>query len=74
MASQTGPPTISVEEIMREFYSDMKKELNTKHIADVLYTKGLIDFDLKEKIDLEAIQDIDANELLKCFSSLGLLI
>ena len=63
MASQMGPPTISVEEIVREFFSDMKKELNTKRISDVLFAKGLIDFDLKKNIDREANQ-VDANELL----------
>ena len=62
--ADTGPPTISVEEIVREFFSDMKKELNTKRIADVLYAKGLIDYNLKKKIDREANQDVDANELL----------
>ena len=64
MASQTGPPTISVEEVVREFFIDMKKELNTKRIADVLYSKGLIDYNLKKSIDREANQDVDANELL----------
>ena len=64
MATKTGPPTISVEEIIREFFIDMKKELNTKRIADVLYAKGLIDHDLKKTIDREANQDVDANELL----------
>ena len=63
MAAETGPPTISVEEVMREFFIDMKKELNIKRIADVLYAKGLIDFDLKKNIDREASQ-VDANELL----------
>ena len=64
MASETGPPTISVEEVVREFFIDMKKELNTKHIADVLYAKGLIDYNLKKNIDREANQDVDTNELL----------
>ena len=64
MASQTGPPTISVEEVVREFFIDMKKELNAKLIADVLYTKGLIDYNLKKSIGREANQDVDANELL----------
>ena len=63
MAAEGGPLTISVEEIVREFFIDMKKELNTKRIADVLYAKGLIDYDLKKKIDVEANQ-VDANELL----------
>ena len=63
MASQRGQPTISVEEIVQEFFSDMKKELNIKRIADVLYSKRLIDHYLKKKIDREAIQDVDANEL-----------
>ena len=63
MASQTGPPTISVEEVVRDFFIDMKKELNTKRTADVLYAKGLIDYNLKKSIDREANQD-DANELL----------
>ena len=36
---------ISVEEVVREFFSDMKKELNTKRIADVLFVKRLIDYD-----------------------------
>ena len=63
MAAGMGPPTISVEEVMREFFIDMKKELNTKRISDVLYTKGLIDFDLKINIDREANQ-VDANQLL----------
>ena len=63
MAAKTGPPTIGVEEVMREFFIDMKKELNTKRISDALYAKGLIDFDLKKNIDREANQ-VDANELL----------
>ena len=63
MASGTGPLTISVEKVVREFFSDMKKELNIKRIADVLYAKGLIDFDLKSRINREANQDVDANEL-----------
>ena len=64
MAAETGPPTISVKEVFREFFSDMKKELNIKSIADILYAKGLIYYDLKRNIDREANQDVDANELL----------
>ena len=62
-AGETGPPTISVEEVMREFFIDMKKELNTKCVSDVLYVKRMIYFDLKKNIDREANQ-ADANELL----------
>ena len=58
------PPTISVEEIVQEFFSDMKRELNIKNIAGVLYTKKLIDHSLKQSINRAAIVSEDANELL----------
>ena len=63
MASDKGSSPTSVEEIVREFFIDMKKELNIKRIADVLYARGLIDCYLMERIpfDREASQDVDAN-------------
>ena len=59
----TDPPTITVEEIIREFYIEMKKELNLKVIADVLYARGLIDHGLKQTIDREVMTQAAANGL-----------
>ena len=58
----TDPPTISVEDIVREFYIEMKRELNLKGVADVLYARRLIDLRLKETIDRKEMTQ-DANEL-----------
>ena len=55
------PPTISVEEIVREFYIEMRNEMNLKVIADVLYARGLIDHGLKETIDRKEVKQV-ANE------------
>ena len=60
----TEPPTISVEKVVQEFFSDMKRELNIKAIASALYTKKLIAHSLKQNINREAIASKDANELL----------
>ena len=46
----------TVEEILREFYIDVKKELNIKAIADILYTKEFIGLDLKQEIERETTQ------------------
>ena len=43
----------TVEEILREFFTDMKRELNVKAIADVLYTKEFIGHDLRKEIERE---------------------
>ena len=46
----------TVEEILREFFIDMKKELNIKAIAGVLYTKEFVGHDLRQEIERETTQ------------------
>ena len=48
----------TVEEIIREFYVDIKKELNIKAIVDVLYARRIVDFDLMRDIEREATSSI----------------
>ena len=50
--------TTTVEEIIREFYVDVKKELNIKAIVDVLYAKRIVYFDLMRDIEREATSNI----------------
>ena len=50
--------TTTVEDIIREFYVDMRRELNMKAIAGVLYAKKIIYFDLMRDIEREATSSI----------------
>ena len=52
----TNSTTGSVEGIIREFYVDMKRELNVKAIAGMLFAKEVVDFFFMEAIERETHQ------------------
>ena len=60
MAKTTGTPL--VEEILREFFIDIKRDLNLKAISGVLFTKRFIGYDLMQDIDREATPNL-SNQL-----------
>ena len=60
MAKTTGTPL--VEEILQEFFIDIKRELNIKTISGVLFTKKFIGYDLMQDIDREATPNL-SNQL-----------
>ena len=61
MAKTTGTLPL-IEEILQEFFTDIKRELNMKAISGVLFTKKLIGYDLMQDIDREATPNL-SNQL-----------
>ena len=65
MAFQSGNPSV-VEEIVQEFYSDMKRDLNTVDIVDLMFEKRFIDHQFKRNLEREKQQHgpTKANQVL----------
>ena len=69
MASLGGRPCTSIETILRKFFPDLKRELNSEVIADSLYAGYVIDLTLKQEIEREAEKKghtRSANDRLLC--------
>ena len=65
MAFQSGNPSV-VEEIVQEFYTDMKRDLNIVDIVDLMFEKRFIDHQFKRNLEREAQQHgpTKANQVL----------
>ena len=65
MAFRFGNPSV-VEEIVQEFYSDMKRDLNIADIVDLMFEKHFIDHQFKRYLERERQQHgpTKANQVL----------
>ena len=65
MAFQSGNSSV-VEEIVQEFYSDMKRDLNIVDTVDLMFEKRFIDHQFKRNLERETQQHgpTKANQVL----------